>query len=98
MKKQIRVVDVGSGLASERSATTLTLNIPPDFDVATTEVSVDADSLGHYATLGGQRRILYVRPSPLSRRAEGEKCLIACAEIDATGVTCRRSYRLSKIQ
>jgi hypothetical protein len=94
---QRRILDVGTGTVSERSATTLTLNIPPDFDLGT-DLSVDADSLGHYASKTGQQRILFVRPSPLSRRSGGEKCLIACAEVDATGASCRRTYRVSEVE
>jgi hypothetical protein len=99
MKKSAmrRILDVGTGAISERSASTQTLNVPPDFDPRETVLSVDTASLGYYTTKDGVHRSLFVRPSPLSRRSNGEKCLIACAEIDASGATCRRVYRLSRL-
>ncbi len=98
MKKLIGVVDLASGTVANRRRDSLTLDIPSDFDWVTGGVTLDADSLGRYVATGGGSRVYFATPKRLSRRARGEECLVAALDIDTSGVTCTRRYRVSMIE
>jgi hypothetical protein len=98
MKKLIGVLDLASGTVAHRRWDSLTLDIPSDLDSVTGGVSLDADSLGRYVATGGESRVYFASPTHLSRRAHGEECLVAAAEIDRSGATCTRRYRISMIE
>src|SRR3982751_1016107 len=46
MDRMIAVVDLSTGEVTERASTTLTLDLPPDFERATPHVTLDALSHG----------------------------------------------------
>jgi hypothetical protein len=71
------VVDLSSGEVIERTSSTLTLDLPPDFERASGIVTLDQMSHGHYVSTDGKQREYSVYPRPLSWRARGEDCLIA---------------------
>jgi len=77
MERLIAVVDLTSGEVSDRMSTTLTLDLPPDFERASAIVSLDQLSHGHYLATDGKQREYSVYPRPLSWRARGEDCLIS---------------------
>lgn len=97
MKKMIGVLDLASGTVATRRRDSLTLDIPSDLDWVTGGVSLDADSLGRYVSRGGESRVYFASPMHLSRRAHGEECLVAAADIDKSGATYTRRYRVSMI-
>lgn len=76
MDRMIAVVDLSTGEVIERTSTTLTLDLPPDFD-RSSFVTLDELSHGHYLGIDGKQRQYCVFPRPLSWRARGEDCLIA---------------------
>ena len=77
MERLIAVVDLTSGEVIDRTSTTLTLDLPPDFERASAVVSLDQLSHGHYLATDGKQHEYSVFPRPLSWRARGEDCLIA---------------------
>jgi hypothetical protein len=77
MDRMIAVVDLSTGEIIERTSTTLTLDLPPDFERASVVVTLDELSHGHYLATDGKEREYCVFPRPLSWRARGEDCLIA---------------------
>ena len=77
MDRMISVVDLSTGEITERTSTTLTLDLPPDFERASSVVTLDQLSHGHYLATTGKEREYSVFPRPLSWRARGEDCLIA---------------------
>ncbi len=77
MERLIAVVDLSTGEIIDRTSTTLTLDLPPDFERASCVVSLDELSHGHYLATDGKQREYSVFPRPLSWRARGEDCLIA---------------------
>ena len=81
--KMIAVVDLSTGCIQERRRNTLTLDIPHDLDWKTGGVSVDANSLGHYFTCGGQL---------------GANCLVADDLTGRASGSCLRRYRLSAVE
>ena len=96
--KTIAVVDLGTGRIEERGRNTLTLDIPLDLDWATGGVSVDGSSLGHYFAAGGQRLVYATKPTLLSGRGLGAKCLVAEDLFDRAGQNCLHRYRLSAVE
>jgi hypothetical protein len=98
MKKLIGIVDLASGMIANRRRDSLTLDIPPDLDWVTGGVSLDADSLGRYVATGGKSRVYFASPRHLSVRTRGEECLVAAADVDSSGETCRRRYRISMVE
>ena len=98
MKNLISIVDLGSGRIADRRRDSLTLDIPPDLDWVTGGVSLDADSLGRYIAAGGEHRVYFASPRRLSVRTRGEECLVAATDIDTSGETCRRTYRVSMVE
>jgi hypothetical protein len=95
VKKLIGVVDLATGAIANRSAETLTLDIPADLDRETGSVSVDADRIVRYFAAGGARRLYVGRPSRLSARVLGEEFLVANEAIASEGSTCLRQYSLA---
>jgi len=77
MERMIAVVDLSTGEVIDRTSTTLTLDLPPDFQRASGVVTLDQMSHGHYVATDGKQREYSVHPRPLSWRARGEDCLIA---------------------
>ena len=96
--KTIAVVDLSTGCIQERRRNTLTLDIPHDLDWKTGGVSVDANSLGHYFTCGGQRLVYATMPTLLSGRELGAKCLVADDLTGRASGSCLRRYRLSVVE
>jgi hypothetical protein len=96
--KTIGIVDLTSGVVSERDRETLTLDVPTDLDRATGGISVDADKLGVYFAPGGERHVYATRPLQLSARAGEREFLVADEEIQAGGDRAVRRYRLSAIE
>jgi len=96
--KTIAIVDLSTGRTQERRRNTLTLDIPHDLDWATGGVSVDANSVGHYFAAGGQRLVYATKPTLLSGRGLGAKCLVAEDLIGHTGESCLHRYRLPAVE
>jgi len=96
--KTIAVVDLSTGCIQERRGNTLTLDIPHDLDWKTGGVSVDANSLGHYFTCGGQRLVYATMPTLLSGRELGANCLVADDLTGRASESCLCRYRLSAIE
>ena len=84
-----------SGAITSRRQDALTLDIPTDLDWINGVVSLNAAKLGRYLTSSGERREYSARPVVLSRRAPGEECLVASADIDTDGE--RTQYRLAMV-
>jgi hypothetical protein len=61
-------------------------------------ISVDANSLGHYFTSGGQRLVYATMPTLLSGRELGANCLVADDLIVRASESCLRRYRLSAVE
>ena len=96
MDRLITVVDLLTGEVTDRTSTTLTLDIPPDFERASGTVSLDQQSHGRYLATDGKERDYSVFPRPLSWRARGEECMIADRrgrQRERTGV-----YRLNAVE
>jgi hypothetical protein len=96
MERLIAVVDLITGVVTDRTSTTLTLDIPPDFERASGIVSLDQQSHGRYLSTDGKERDYSVYPRPLSWRARGEECLISDRpgrQADRAGV-----YRLTAVE
>lgn len=100
MDQLIAVVDLSSGIVSNRKTETLTLDVPSGFNRNNGRrgVSVDADKLGRYLTLEGKSRVYATAPKYLSRRLPGEECMVATPEVDSTGTACKRHYWLSLVE
>ena len=100
MEQLIAVIDLFSGVVSDREKDTLTLDVPAGFDGKTGGggVSVDADKLGRYLTVEGQTRVYATAPKYLSHRWPGEECLVATVDVDTTGAACTRHYWLSVVE
>jgi hypothetical protein len=94
----IGIVDLTSGIVTDRDLETLTLDVPTDLDRASGGVSVDADKLGVYFAPGGARHVYATRPLQLSARTGGQECLVADEEILAGGDHAVRRYRLCAIE
>ena len=93
-----RVVDPSTGCIQERRGNTLTLDIPHDLDWKPGGVAVDANSLGHYFTCGGQRLVYATMPTLLSGRELGANCLVADDLTGRAGESRLRRYRLSAVE
>jgi hypothetical protein len=89
----IAVVDLASGRVSRRASTTLTFDVPADFDRSAGTASVDARSRAHYLSTSGSSVLNPAHPRPLSWRARGEQCLVAGARGNASGT----AYRLCAV-
>ena len=97
MKKFIGIVDLSTGTIVDRTADTLTLDIPADLDRVTGGVSVDPQRIVRYFAAGGAGRLYVGRPSRLSRRVMGEECLVADEPVPDDGASCLRRYTLSVV-
>jgi hypothetical protein len=97
MDRMIAVVDLTSGEVIDRTSTTLTLDLPPDFERSSAVVSLDLLSHGHYLATDGKEHEYAVFPRPLSWRARGEDCLIADRRGRASS-SIAGTYRLTSVE
>jgi hypothetical protein len=97
MKKLIEIVDLISGIITNRKTDTLTLDIPADLDWQTGGVSIDAGRIVRYFAPGAAPRLYVGCPRRLSARTVGEECLVAVAPFDSGSATCSR-YSLSVVR
>jgi len=93
----IAVIDLTTGEVIDRTSTTLTLDLPPDFERASVVVSLDQLSHGHYLATDGKQREYSVFPRPLSWRARGEDCLVADRRGNASS-SIAGVYRLRAVE
>src|SRR5947209_5718951 len=98
MKKLIEIVDLITGLITNRKANTLTLDVPADLDWQTGGVSIDSDSIVRYFAAGAARRLYVGMPKQLSGRVVGEECLVAVEHLESQTAACLRRYSLSVVQ
>jgi len=98
MKKLIEIVDLISGLITNRKADTLTLDVPVDLDWQTGGVSIDADRIVRYFAAGAARRLYVGRPRQLSGRIVGEECLVAVEQLESQSAACLWRYSLSVVR
>jgi hypothetical protein len=96
MKKLIEIVDLITGVITNRKADTLTLDVPADLDWQTGGVSIDAERIVRYFAPGAARRLYVGCPRRLSARTVGEECLVAVAPLERGTATCSR-YSLSLV-
>ena len=96
MDKLIGIVDLSTGVVRQRTAETLTLDVPADFDRDSAGASVDAERIVRYLAPGGSRRLYVGSPRELSGRAIGEECLVA-EDAAAEGPLLLRRYTLSLV-
>ena len=92
--RTIGIVNLASGVATERDPDSLTLDIPADLDRASGGVELNADSLGHYLAAGALPRVYAAHPTLLETRERGQQCLVADEEIAQGGTSAVRQYRL----
>jgi hypothetical protein len=102
-KKLIEIVDLISGVITNRNANTLTLDVPADLDWQTGGVSIDANRIVRYSAVGAARRLYVGNPRLLSGRSVGEKCLVAGEPLEVGSLggqrdTCLRRYSLSVVR
>lgn len=90
-RRSIPVLDRTSGRVTDRVSTTLTLDVPSDYDRNACVASVDARSRAHYVSTTGSTLVHSAHPRPLSWRVHGEECLVACRNGSADEIP----YRLS---
>jgi hypothetical protein len=98
MKRLIEIVDLTSGAITNRTADTLTLDVPADLDWQTGGVSIDADRIVRYFAAGAARRLYIGSPRQLSGRAAGEECLVAVERLDYGSAGCVDRYSLSVVR
>jgi len=77
MKRMIPIVDLKSGTVSDRPGTTLTLDLPQDFDRSETIAELDEQSRVRYLSVQGKTMVKSSFPRPLSWRVHGEECLVS---------------------
>ena len=95
MRRMISIVDLSTGRIWTRPSTTLTLDLPGDFDREIPIAALDAKSHARYHTTDGKTVSRVVHPRPLSWRVRGEECLIA---EQAAGVTSPGQYTLCAVE
>jgi len=95
MRRMISIVDLSTGRIWTRPSTTLTLDLPGDFDREIPSAALDAKSHARYHTTDGKTVSRVVHPRPLSWRVRGEECLIA---EQAAGVTSPGQYTLCAVE
>jgi len=93
--KLIGVVDLATGTVTDCQEDSLTLDIPVDLDWITGGVSLNADQVGRYVTVSGEKRSYLARPRILSGRARGEECLVA--DVENGGEIGTRRYRIAMV-
>jgi hypothetical protein len=98
MKKLIEIVDLISGLISNRKPETLTLDVPTDLDRQTGGVSIDSDRIVRYFAVGASRRLYIGQPRRLSARMAGEQCLVAVESVDTQSFSWLRRYSLAVVK
>jgi hypothetical protein len=98
MKKFIEIFDLVSGAIKNRTADTLTLDVPADLDWQTGGVSIDSERIVRYFAAGAARRLYVGSPKRLSGRVVGEECLVAVEHLDSESAACLRRYSLSVVR
>ncbi len=93
LRSTIPIVDLTSGVVTDRASNTLTLDVPADFDRSACMLSLDAQSHAHYLSTAGTTLVETARPQPLLWRVRGEECLVAHFRVKANEV----GYRLCTI-
>jgi len=93
LRRIIPVFDRTSGKVTDRAGSTLTLDVPADFDRVACLASVDARSRARYRSTAGTILLNSAHPRPLTWRVRGEECLVA----DAKGSADEIPYRLCVI-
>ena|SRR5690348_7296896 len=88
-RRIIPVLDRTSGRVTERVASTLTLDVPADFDRSACVASVDARARAHYLSTAGTTLLNTAHPRPLTWRIRGEECLVADARARAGEIPYR---------
>ena len=77
MKRMIPIVDLATGVITDRLSNTLTLDLPEDFDRSGAGAQVDARSRVQYRSLNGKNVVSPTLLRPLSWRVHGEECLVS---------------------
>jgi hypothetical protein len=98
MRKLIEIVDLLSGAIKNRTADTLTLDVPVDLDRQTGGVSVDSDRIVRYFAAGAARRLYIGKPRRLAGRVVGEECLVEVDRLDSESAACLCRYSLSVVR
>ncbi len=98
MKKLIEIVDLSSGVITNRKADTPTLDVPVDLDWRTGGVSIDAERIVRYFAAGAARRLYIGQPSRLSGRVVGEECLVAVERVENDTAAFLLRFSLSVVQ
>ena len=93
LRSTIPIIDVTSGVVTDRASNTLTLDVPADFDRSACMLSLDAQSHAHYLSTAGTTLVETTRPQPLLWRVRGEECLVAHFRVKANDI----GYRLCTI-
>jgi len=93
LRSTIPIVDLTSGVVTDRASNTLTLDVPADFDRSACLLSMDAQSRAHYLSTAGTTLVEATHPRPLSWRVRGEECLVAHFRAEANEI----GYRLCTI-
>jgi len=93
LRSTIPIVDLTSGVVTDRASNTLTLDVPADFDRSACVVSVDAQSRARYLSTAGTTLVETAHSRPLSWRVGGEVCLVAHFRVKANEI----GYRLCTV-
>ena len=93
LRSTIPIVDLTSGVVTDRASNTLTLDVPADFDRSACVVSVDAQSRAHYLSTAGTTLVETAHSRPLSWRVRGDVCLVAHFRVKANEI----GYRLCTV-
>lgn len=94
MKRMIPVVDLATGAISDRPSSTLTIDLPEDFDRSGAAAEVDARSRVQYRSVTGKSVASPAFLRPLSWRVHGEECLVS----DEKPSKGARTYTLSTVE
>lgn len=97
MKRMIPIVDLNSGVVSNRPSDTPTLDLPEDFDQAAAIAEFDVQSRLRYLSVDGKRVVRAGHLRPLSWRVHGESCLVSDHAAAATALR-PGSYTLSAVE
>ena len=97
MRRMISIVDLSTGRIWTRPSTTLTLDLPGDFDREIPSAALDAKSHARYHTTDGKTVSRVVHPRPLSWRVRGEECLVA-DEAGTVGPLGPGTYTLCEVE
>ena len=97
MTQLIPVVNLTSGIITDVSPETLTLDVPVDLDERAAGVSLDRSGLIHYPRADGMPQTRGAISKRLAERQSGEACLVCSPEsgVDGEG---RQVYLLSVLE